>query len=313
MMRKFNTMKIGEDVSFYALVESLQQRFTPNKSAYYSVGLSDGDTIVDARIWDVSLVEKNDLNRGEIYHFDAHINEYANKAQYVVKQIRKIEDGEIDKNLFYRSAPITEDSLRKEIKRYITRIENNILKEMVIGLISKVSESYFTFPAAMSMHHNYACGLAYHTYTMLRLADTFIEIYPGMNKDLLYAGTLIHDIGKTKELSGIHGTVYTDEGNLLGHIVIGLQMIAEVAISLGVEDTEEVRLLSHLVASHHGELEFGSPKEPGTLEAFALHFMDIADAKMTPISAEIIKTEKGKSTGPIGSINRKTIYKPNIE
>lgn len=312
-MRKFSSMKIGEDVSFYALVESLQQRFTPNKSAYYSVGLSDGDTIVDARIWDVSLVEKNELNRGEIYHFDAHINEYANKAQYVVKQIRKIEDGEIDKSLFYRSAPITEESLRKEIKRYISRIENNILKEMVIGLISKVSESYFTFPAAMSMHHNYQSGLAYHTYTMLRLADTFIEIYPGMNKDLLYAGTLIHDIGKTKELSGIHGTVYTDEGNLLGHIVIGLQMIAEVAVSLGVDGTEEVRLLSHLVAAHHGELEYGSPKEPGTLEAFALHFMDIADAKMTPISAEILKTEKGKSTGPIGSINRKTIYKPNID
>lgn len=312
-MRKFSSMKIGEDVSFYALVESLQQRFTPNKSAYYSVGLSDGDAIVDARIWDVSLVEKNEITRGEIYYFDAHINEYANKAQFVVKQIRKIEDGEIDKNLFYRSAPITEESLRKEIKRYIGKIENNILKEMVIGLISKVSDKYFSYPAAMSMHHNYASGLVYHTYTMLRLADTFIEIYPGINKDLLYAGTLIHDIGKTRELSGIHGTVYTDEGNLLGHIVIGLQMISEVAVSLGVEETEEVRLLSHLVASHHGELEFGSPKEPGTIEAYALHFMDIADAKMTPISAEIIKTEKGKSTGPIGSISRKTIYKPNIE
>lgn len=312
-MRKFNTMKIGEDVSFYALVESLQQRFTPNKSAYYSVGLSDGDAIVDARIWDTNLVEKNELTRGEIYFFEAHINEYASKAQFVIKQIRKVEEGEIDKNLFYRSAPITEESLRKEIKRYISRIENSILKEMVIGLISKVSEAYFSYPAAMSMHHNYASGLAYHTYTMLKLADAYLEIYPGMNRDLLYAGTLIHDIGKTRELSGIHGTVYTEEGNLLGHIVIGLQMIAEVAANLGVESTEEVRLLSHLVASHHGELEFGSPKEPGVLEAFALHFMDIADAKLTPISAEVVKTEKGKSTGPIGSINRKTIYKPNID
>ncbi len=311
-MRKFNEMKIGEDVTFYALVESLQQRFTPNKSAYYSVGLSDGDSIVDARIWDVSLVEKNELMRGEIYYFEAHINEYASKAQFVVKVVRKIQEGEIDKNLFYRSAPITEENLRKEIKRYISRIENNILKEMVIGMISKVSDAYFSYPAAMSMHHNYASGLAYHTYSMLRLADTLLEIYPGMSRDLLYAGTLIHDIGKTRELSGIHGTIYTDEGNLLGHIVIGLQMISEVAISLGVEDTEEVRLLSHLIASHHGELEYGSPKEPGTLEAFALHFMDITDAKMTPISAEVVKTEKGKSTGPIGSINRKTIYKPKL-
>lgn len=311
-MRKFNTMKIGEDVTFYALVESLQQRYTPNKSAYYSVGLSDGDTIVDARIWDVNLVEKANLTRGDIFFFEAHINEYASKMQYVIKNVRPIEENEVDKKEFYRSAPINEDALRKEIKRYINKIENSVLREVVIQMISKVADSYFSFPAAMSMHHNYASGLAYHTYTMLRLADTYLDIYPGMSSDLLYAGTIIHDIGKTKELSGIHGTVYTDEGNLLGHIVIGLQMIATVATELGVNDTEEVRLLSHMIAAHHGELEFGSPKEPGVLEAFALHFMDLADAKMTAVSAEVVKTEPGKMTGPIGSINRKMIYRPKL-
>lgn len=311
-MRKFNTMKIGEDVTFYALVESLQQRYTPNKSAYYSVGLTDGDMIIDARIWDVNLVEKINLTRGEIYQFDAHINEYASKAQFVIREIRMPVEGEYNKNEFYRSAPVSEEALRTEIKRYINKIENPILREMVIRLISRVAGAYFTYPAAMSMHHNYASGLAYHTYTMLRLADTYLELYPGMSKDLLYAGTIVHDIGKTKELSGIHGTVYTEDGNLLGHIVIGLQMISSVASELKVENTEEVKVLSHLIAAHHGELEYGSPKEPGMLEAFALHFMDLADAKMTSISAEVVKTEKGKSTGPIGSINRKTIYRSNL-
>lgn len=305
-------MKIGEDVSFYALVESLQQRFTPNKSAYYSVGLSDGDTIVDARIWDTNLVEKNNVTRGMVYAFEAHINEYAGKTQFVIRNIREIEEEEIDKTLFYRSAPMKEATLRTEIKRYIFKIENDILKGLVVQLISQVSDAYFTFPAAMSMHHNYASGLAYHTYTMLRLADLYLELYPGMNADLLYAGTIIHDIGKTKELSGIQGTTYTEDGNLLGHIVIGLQMVAAVATNRGVQESEEVRALSHLIASHHGELEFGSPKEPGMLEAFALHLMDLTDAKMTAISTEIEKTEKGKCTGPIGSINRKCIYKPNL-
>ncbi len=311
-MRKFNSMKIGEDVTFYALVESFQQRYTPNKSAYYSASLSDGDSIIDARIWDINLVEKINLTRGEIYQFDAHINEYASKAQFVIKEIRMPVEGEYNKNDFYRSAPITEELLRFEIKKYINKIENPVLREIVIRLISKVADEYFTFPAAMSMHHNYASGLAYHTYTMLRLADTYLELYQGMSKDLLYAGTIIHDIGKTKELSGVHGTVYTEDGNLLGHIVIGLQMMSSVATELGILDTEEVKVLSHLIASHHGELEYGSPKEPGMLEAFALHFMDLADAKMTAISAEIVKTEKGKLTGPIGSINRKTIYRPNL-
>lgn len=311
-MRKFNDMKIGEDVTFYALVEGLQLRYTPNKSAYYSASLSDGDQIIDARIWDTLIVEKCQMTKGEIYFFEAHINEYAGKTQFVIKNARAIEENEIDKKIFYRSAPITEEHLRMEIKRYITKIENPILKEVVVRLISKVADKYFTFPAAMSMHHNYASGLAYHTYTMLKIADTYLELYPGMSSDLLYAGTIVHDIGKTKELSGIHGTVYTEDGNLLGHIVIGLQMIASVATELGVEESEEVKALSHLVASHHGELEFGSPKEPGMLEAFALHFMDLADAKMTAVSSEVIKTEKGKLTGPIGSIGRKTIYRANI-
>ena len=293
-MRKFSDMKIGEDVSFYALVEGFQLRYTPNKSAYYSASLSDGDQIVDARIWDTAIVESVNMTKGDIYYFTAHINEYAGKTQFVIKAARGVNEDEIDKKVFYRSAPITEEALRMEIKRYINKIENPILKELVIQMISKVANDYFTFPAAMSMHHNYASGLAYHTYTMLRLADTYLELYPGMIQDLLYAGTIVHDIGKTKELSGIHGTVYTEEGNLLGHIVIGLQMVASVATTLGVEDTEEVKALSHLIASHHGELEFGSPKEPGMLEAFALHFMDLADAKMTAVSTEVVKTEKGK-------------------
>ncbi len=312
MIRKFNTMKVGEDVSFYALIESLLLRYTPNKSSYYSATLSDGEQIVDSRIWDISIVDNNNLVKGNVYYFEAHINEYGGKPQFVIKNARLVNDDEINKREFYRSAPLTEEHLRIEIKRYINQIENNVLKKIVVEVISQVSEAYFSYPAAMSMHHNYASGLAFHTYSMLRLADSYLDIYPGMSKDLLYAGTLIHDVGKTKELSGIYGTTYTNSGNLLGHIVIGLQMIASVAEKLGIEDTEEVQVLSHMIASHHGELEYGSPKEPGILEAFALHFMDLADAKMAPISAEVMKTEKGKSTGPIGSVGRKTIYRPKI-
>lgn len=134
-----------------------------------------------------------------------------------------------------------------------------------------------------------------------------------MNADLLYAGVLLHDIGKTKELTGPRSPLYTEEGNLLGHIVIGLQMLAIEAAEQHVDDTEEYKTLSHLVASHHGELEFGSPKEPAIMEAFALHFIDLADSKMAPISAEILKTQKGAYSSPITSLNRKSIYVPNLK
>lgn len=312
-MKKFLEMKIGDDVEFYALVESSQKRFTPNKSAYYGIVLSDGETNIDARVWDVNLVEKNEVSPGGVYSFKAHINEYNSKPQFVITAIKLVDENEVNVSEFYRSAPLNEEDLRNGIKNYIRKIENNTLKNLVVGLISKVPDDYFVFPAAMSMHHNYFNGLAYHTFTMLRLAEKMLEVYPGMNKDLLYAGVLLHDIGKTKELSGPKSPQYTEEGNLLGHIVIGLQMVAKEAAIQNVDETEEFKALSHLIASHHGELEFGSPKEPGMMEAFALRFIDLTDSKMAPISAEVLKTEKGKSSAPIASLNRKSIYVPKLD
>ncbi len=268
-MRKFSEMKIGEEVSFNALVESMQKRFTPNKKAYYSLGLTDGESIIDARVWDEALVEKNEVKAGYVYAFEAHINEYAGKMQYVVKVIKPV-DEDVDVTKFFRTAPLSGEYLKAGIKEFIQRIDNEILKKVVVELIANVKDDYFNYPAAMSMHHNYQYGLIHHTYSMLKLAEACLDLYPNLNKNLLYAGVLIHDVGKTKELSGVHSPVYTQEGNLLGHIVIGLQMLAVVADKLGYQDTEEVKMLEHMIASHHGELEWGSPKEPGILEAYAL-------------------------------------------
>ena len=310
-MRKFSEMKIGEEVSFNALVESMQKRFTPNKKAYYSLGLTDGESIIDARVWDEILVEKNEVKAGYVYAFEAHINEYAGKMQYVVKVIKPV-DEDVDVTKFFRTAPLSGEYLKAGIKEFIQRIDNEILKKVVVELIANVKDDYFNYPAAMSMHHNYQYGLIHHTYSMLKLAEACLDLYPNLNKNLLYAGVLIHDVGKTKELSGVHSPVYTQEGNLLGHIVIGLQMLAVVADKLGYQDTEEVKMLEHMIASHHGELEWGSPKEPGILEAYALHYIDLIDSKLAAINPEVGKGQKGQNTGPIGSINRKSLYVPKI-
>lgn len=312
-MVKFSDVKVGDDVKFYALIESMQKRFTPNKSGYYGATLSDGESSIDARIWDCNLIESNDVVAGNVYLFDAHVNEYAGKMQYVIKSIKAIEPGEVEVSKFFKTAPLSKDELNKGIKVYIKKITNPILYKLTVNLIAKVAPEFFEYPAAMSMHHNFLYGLAYHTYTMLQLAEKLLELYPGMNSDLLYAGVILHDIGKTKELSGSKAPVYTQEGNLLGHIVIGLQMVAVAANEEGVENTEEVKMLEHMLASHHGELEYGSPKEPGIMEAYALHLIDLMDSKMAAISPEVIKTSKGLSTSPIGSLNRKALYVPNIK
>ncbi len=312
-MKKFVEIEIGEDVEIYALVESFQKRYTPNKSSYYCMTLSDGDTQVDSRVWDTGLIENNNVKSGKVYFFKAHANQYAGKTQYVISGIREITEGEVDTEAFFRQAPLDEAALRSNIKSYINKIKDSILKNIVIKSIEPVANDYFSFPAAMSMHHNFVGGLAYHTYSMLRLADSCIAIYPGINPDILYSGVLLHDIGKTKELSGPQSPSYTKEGNLLGHIVIGLQMISVVAKELNIENTEEVLVLEHLIASHHGELEYGSPKEPDTIEAYALHLIDLMDSQLTPLSQEVVHTKPGTSSAPIANINRKSLYVADVK
>ena len=312
-MNKFKDFNINDDVKFYALVENMQKRFAQGNASYYSLTLSDGDQSVDSRVWNCNLVEYNEVTAGEVYYFEGHINEFNGKPQYVIKAIRKISDDEVDVKEFIKTAPLSEEDLVRGIAIYTKKIENKILYDLVCKLIKENKNKYFTYPAAVSMHHNFVNGLAYHTYSMLRISDTLLNIYPGMNKNLLYAGIILHDIGKTKELSGTKAPTYTEDGNLLGHIVIGLQMVAVAASELDVSDSEEVKALEHLIASHHGELEFGSPKEPGMMEAYALHLIDLTDSKMAAITPEVVKGKKGGQTAPISSLNRKCLYIPDID
>ncbi len=304
-------MKIGDIVEFDALLEDLKLRYTPNQTSYYSANLSDGTDIADARIWDVNL--KKDLKNGIVYHFNARINEYGGKRQFVITQIRDINEGEVNLKDFYRYAPISEEELRTKIKGYIRKITNPILYKLVVTLIKEVETEYFSYPAATTMHHNYLSGLAYHTYSMARLADQVLINYPMLNSNLLYAGILLHDIGKTKELSSSITPVYTMDGMLLGHIVIGLNMVSTKAKELGYEKTEEVQMLLHMIASHHGELEYGSPKEPATIEALALHLIDLMDSKLACVESEYEKTAAGEHTQGIPSLGKKTLYKTKID
>ena len=192
-------------------------------------------------------------------------------------------------------------------------IENTVLKEVTSNIISRYYTPFFNHPAAVSMHHNYISGLAYHTYSMLMLAGAYIKQYSFLNSDLIYAGIILHDIGKVIELSGAKGTEYTFEGKMLGHISIGSNIIYATARDLGYEHTEEVTLLNHIVLAHHGEMEFGSPKEPLIPEALVIHLVDLSDSKLAALDKEFAKIKKGEFTQAMNQFDRKSFYYPNID
>ena len=179
-------------------------------------------------------------------------------------------------------------------------------------MLKQHREAFLVYPAATKNHHDYVSGLLDHVVSMLRLGKAIAELYPSLNKDLLYAGIILHDVGKVVELSGPVGTVYTPAGNLLGHITIMVNEIAMAAKELGIEG-EEVVLLQHMVLSHHGKEEWGSPKRPMLKEAEILHYIDNIDAKMNMLNRALSKAEPGEFTERLFPLDNRQFYKPTFE
>ena len=193
-------------------------------------------------------------------------------------------------------------------KRELT---NPYFRRIVHNILGKYQEAFFEYPAAKRHHHAFVGGLSYHTLSMLRLAKSIAGQYPQINRSLLFAGVIIHDIGKTMELSGAIGTEYTLKGNLLGHIVIMDEEITKACEELGIdENQEEVLLLKHLVLAHHGKLEYGSPVRPQLLEAEVLHHIDLLDATITMMSNALDKTEPGAFSERVFGLDNRSFYKP---
>lgn len=252
---------------------------------------------------------------GCIYEFE--IAKYANSEKnsgYIVSYKHITETDDIEKlNSIYRrfmnSSKLDYKELKDKLESYINKIDNKILFDITKAVIDKYSKDFYLYPAATKFHHAYVGGLAYHTIGMLDLASGIMGTYPYINKDLLYAGCILHDIGKVIEFSGVEATEYGVEGQLLGHLLIGCLIIESVAKELGYAGKEEVLLLSHMIASHHGVTQFGAIKRPATAEAAMLWYVDSIDSKFRVLGEELEKTKVGSFTDPVGVMDKVKFYK----
>lgn len=314
---KFKDLKVGDNnIEIDALVVDCKLKQTVNNTPYYGLTISDGTDTADARIWSVSLTNnlaKGEIENGVVYKLTIKVNDYAGKNQIIINKIEDVDPALVDVSKFFKSAPVEVEEMKVYIKDTINSINNPILHKIVVDLIGGNADEFFSHQAAVTMHHNYAGGLCYHVYSMLKLSETVLADYPALNKDLLKAGILIHDIGKTVEITAEKSPTYSKEGNLLGHIVIGLTMLQDVVMKNGFEGTEEALALEHMIAAHHGELDYGSPKEPMIAEALALFLIDFMDSKLAGTNDYVEKAEPGTYTAPIPTLNKKSLYKPNIK
>ena len=305
---------IGETFEGFLLIKEVQKGVASNGKPFLTLYFVDSTGEIDAKLWDASKEDEETFVKERVVKLVGDIHEFRGKAQLRIKSIRpaQVTDG-VRVSDFLEKSPVNKETLKEHVMEAVFEMKNPNIQRIVRAFIKKYEEDLFIYPAASKNHHAYVSGLAYHIVTMLKIARNLCDIYPELNKDLLYAGIILHDIGKIHELSGVVSTSYTLEGTLLGHITMMVTEMKEVARELGIEDKEEVVVLQHLVLSHHGKEEWGSPKRPLIREAEILHLIDLIDAKMNMLNRALDKTKPGEFTEKLFAMDHRAFYKPKFE
>lgn len=281
-MRYINDLREGDMLSGIYLCKNKQNLKTKAGKSYYSMLLQDKTGTVDAKIWDLN----NGIEHFESMDFikvDGMVTSFQGALQVNVRRVRRTQEMEYDIRDYLPTSPYPIDDMMRQLVGYINTIKNPYLKTLLESFFVKDTafvKSFKDHSAAKSIHHGFVGGLLQHTLGVTKLCDYYCMQYPLLNRDLLLCAAMCHDIGKTKELSLFPANDYTDEGQLIGHIVTGTEMIHDRIRDIPNFPENLALELKHCILAHHGELEYGSPKKPALMEAVALNLADNTDAKM---------------------------------
>lgn len=290
-MKFIKDYKEGDRVFDIYLCKHKQSAVTKNGKAYENVILQDRSGTIDAKIWDpnsAGIEEFDSLDYIEVY---GEITSFQSALQVNVKRVRLCREGEYDPADYLPVSEKNIDTMYAGLLSLIDSIQNAYLKALLNRFFredEKFIKAFRKSSAAKTVHHGFVGGLLEHTLSVTKLCEYYCSTYPLLNRDLLLTAAMCHDIGKTKELSLFPENDYTDEGQLLGHIVMGSEMIGEAARAIAGFPKGLESELKHCILSHHGEYEFGSPKKPALIEAAALNLADNTDAKMQTFT-ELLK------------------------
>jgi 3'-5' exoribonuclease len=264
-----------------------QLRPNRNGQLYIQVELADKSGTITGRLWNASDDDFGGFEDGDYVRVEGHTQLYSGSLQLIIASIERADPRTIDESEFLVLSKHDLVRLEAELNAILATITSAPLKALADELLADgpLMEAFRRTPAGVKHHHAYAGGLLDHVVNLLRLADRVAPLYPALDRNLLLVGVLVHDIGKTQELESLQGFSYTDVGQLLGHVLLGLEIVDAKIRAIETRtgqrfEPEAAMRVKHMIASHHGQYEFGSPKLPMTLEAMALHHLDHLDAKM---------------------------------
>ena len=315
-METYRVCQLIRDSKFegFLMVRAAERKTDKNGRDYVDLNLGDRTGEINAKIWNWDGTQ-DVPESGKAVKIRGLVQEYNGRLQLRVEKWRMaVPEDPMDPGDLVPAAPRSPEEMLREIRETVSSMTHPGFRKLTEEMLRMAGDRLSWFPAAQRMHHAERSGLLHHTTDMLRMAKAALEIYPWMNRDLLLSGVILHDLGKLEELKSDESgnvTDYTRDGQLLGHLVRGVTRLREAAERTGISG-ECVVLLEHMLLSHHGEAEYGSPRPPMFPEAEALHWIDMMDARMNTMKTAWEKTPEGAFSERIASLDRR-VYHPRYQ
>lgn len=314
--KKINELQAGCRVESFYIIKAAAVRISSNNKKYLDFTLADKTGEISAKLWDAAEADENLYKENVLVKVRAAVVEWQNNLQLKIDRIRtSTNEDNIDISDFVASAPFPGEEMYLLMLDYIDKIQNKDIKNIVNYIIDKAGDKMINFPAAKKNHHSVRAGLLYHITTMLKAGEKLCAVYDFLNKDLIYAGVILHDMAKLEEMDASElgiVTDYTIEGQLLGHLVMGSEKIREAAMAVEA-DNEISMILQHMIIAHHFEPEYGSPKKPMLPEAQMLHFLDDMDATMYDMKKAVLSAKPGTMSDAVWSLEKRKIYNSKFD
>ena len=325
-----NELQSGDKVIGQFLLADAKKGVKENGNAYWSLQLQDATGVIEAKKWDYSPEEEAYLVRGNVVQIDGEVLKYRNALQVKVYYCDPLDQSKVDMSRFIPVAPMPLEEMKAKLAFVLSQIKDPDIATITKAMVERFYERYVVYPAAVRNHHEYYSGLLFHSLSMIDVASGICRVYPNVDRDLVLSGILIHDLGKTVELSGTTAAQFTLEGKLLGHISIGHAEFRRLAKELGYFEIdglgeeeaasrpdlaakkEKAVLLEHILLSHHPKPEFGSPQMPSTREALVVAMIDDLDAKMAILDKAYRAVEPGNITAKLFNMDDRYFYKPTF-